>query len=46
MDGKNVTIANPGKVVLSDQNGEIAVVRDGDPVSGGVVHATQTAVVA
>lgn len=44
MGGKNVTIVNPGSVVLSDQNGEKSVVRDGDPVSGGVVHATQTAV--
>lgn len=44
LGGSNVTIKNPGQVVLSDQNGEKALVRDGDPVTGGVVHATQTAV--
>ncbi|HEY2010524.1 MAG TPA: phage baseplate assembly protein V [Rhizomicrobium sp.] len=42
MNGNNVTINNPGAVVLGPAGK--AVVMDGDPVSGGVVHASQTVV--
>lgn len=44
MNGKNITIVNPGTVVLSDQNGQKNVARHGDAVVGGFVVASQTAV--
>ena len=41
MGGKKLTITNPGEVHLAGAGGR-KVVCDGDPVSGGVVHADGT----
>jgi phage baseplate assembly protein V len=43
MGGKKVIINNPGEVQLAGAGGK-KVVLDGDPVSGGVVHASSTKV--
>lgn len=46
MNGGKVKILDPGQVVLSDQNGQKKVARDGDPVVAGFIQATQGDVLA